>query len=71
VKEDTAGFLDKAARAGRSAERALADGDAETAVRKSDQAMFYVAEALLIEKGLRFRKHAGVHAALARHFVRT
>lgn len=33
--------------------------------------MFYVAEALLGEKGLRFKKHGGVHAALGEHFVKT
>jgi len=33
--------------------------------------MFYAAEALLNEKGLRFRKHAGVHSAFAEHFVKT
>jgi uncharacterized protein (UPF0332 family) len=33
--------------------------------------MFYVAEALLNEKGLRVRKHGGVQGALAEHFVKT
>jgi uncharacterized protein (UPF0332 family) len=33
--------------------------------------MFYVAEALLFEKGFAFRKHRGLHAAFGRHFSRT
>lgn len=33
--------------------------------------MFYVAEALLHEKGLRFWKHGGVHGAFGEHFVKT
>ena len=33
--------------------------------------MFYVAEALLVEEGLRFRKHAGVHAAFGGRFAAT
>jgi len=33
--------------------------------------MFYLAEALLYEKGLEFRKHSGVHAAFGQHFAKT
>ena len=33
--------------------------------------MFYTAEALLSEKGLRFRKHGGVHALFGEHFIKT
>jgi uncharacterized protein len=33
--------------------------------------MFYAATALLHERGLAFRKHTAVHAALAEHFTRT
>jgi uncharacterized protein (UPF0332 family) len=32
--------------------------------------MFYVAEALLFEKGLQFRKHSGVHSAFGEHFAK-
>jgi uncharacterized protein (UPF0332 family) len=32
--------------------------------------MFYIAEALLSERGLTFRKHAGVHAAFGEHFAK-
>jgi uncharacterized protein (UPF0332 family) len=33
--------------------------------------MFYVAEALLAERDLRFSKHAGVHSAFGEHFAET
>jgi uncharacterized protein (UPF0332 family) len=33
--------------------------------------MFYTAEALLNERGHRFRKHGGVHGAFREHFVKT
>ena len=32
--------------------------------------MFYAAEALLVERGLRFRKHGAVHAAFGTHFAK-
>jgi uncharacterized protein (UPF0332 family) len=34
-------------------------------------AMFYIAEALLNEKELKFSKHSGVHAAFGEHFAKT
>jgi len=70
VKETSGKFLDKAARVIRAAERMLRTGDAEFAVGRAYYAMFYVAEALLNEKGLRFRKHGGVHGAFGEHFVK-
>lgn len=33
--------------------------------------MFYIAEALLEEKELRFSKHGGVHGAFGEHYVKT
>ena len=54
-----------------AAERLTKDGDAEFAVGRAYYAMFYAAEALLNEKELRFRKHAGVHGAFAQHFVKS
>ena len=33
--------------------------------------MFYVAEACLLDKGLAFSKHSGVHAAFGEHFAKT
>ena len=41
------------------------------AVSRAYYAMFYLAEAFLLEKGLAFSKHSAVHAAFGEHFVRT
>lgn len=71
MKDASSKLLDKATRALRAAERLLQGGDTEFAVRRVYYAMFYIAEALLNEKGLRFRKHGGVHGAFGEHFVKT
>ena len=41
------------------------------AASRAYYAMFYVAEALLLGKGLTFSKHSAVHAAFGEHFVKT
>lgn len=71
MKETTGKLLQKAGRSLQVAERLTKSGDAEFAVGRTYYAMFYSAEALLNEKGLRFRRHAGVHGAFAEHFVKT
>lgn len=71
MKEATGRLLEKAARAIQAADRLLSGGDTEFAVGRVYYAMFYVAEALLNEKGLSFRKHGGVQAAFGEHFVKT
>lgn len=71
MKEATQKLLAKAARVLDFAERLRTGGDAEFVVGRAYYAMFYIAEALLNEKGQRFRKHRGVHGAFAEHFVKT
>jgi uncharacterized protein (UPF0332 family) len=71
MKTTTAKLLEKAVRSLKAAERLTKSGDAEFAVGRAYYAMFYAAQALLNEKELRFRKHAGVHSALAEQFVKT
>lgn len=71
MKEATQRLLEKASRTVRSAERLLDDGDTESSASRAYYAMFYVAEALLGEKGLRFKKHGGVHAAFGEQFAKT
>jgi len=70
VKETTEKLLAKAARALDVAERLKAGEDAEFSVGRAYYAMFYAAEALLNERGQRFRKHGGVHGAFAEQFVK-
>lgn len=71
MKEATQRLVNKAYRAIRAAERLLEDGDTEGSASRAYYAMFYVAEALLGEQGLRFKKHGGVHAAFGEQFAKT
>ncbi len=71
MKESTKKFLEKAFRSVQAAERLTKVADAEFGVGRAYYAMFYAAQALLNEKGLRFRKHAGVHSAFAEQFVKS
>lgn len=71
MKEVTRQFLEKAEEAIVAAQQLLTDGHAEFAAGRAYYAMFYVAEALLNEKDLRFRKHGGVHGAFGEHFSKT
>ena len=47
------------------------NGHFEFAVSRAYYAMFYLAEAFLLEKGLTFSKNSAVRAAFGEHFVRT
>ncbi len=71
MKESTSKLLAKALRAIEAAERLLEGGDAEFSVGRAYYGLFYVAEALLNERGLGFSKHSAVHAAFASQFVKT
>jgi len=41
------------------------------AVNRAYYSVFYIAEALLNEKDLRFKKHGSVHGSFSQHFVKT
>lgn len=71
MKSATEKLLKKAFRSIRAAEQLLAAGDVDFSASRTYYAMFYVAEALLNERELRFKKHGGVHAAFAQQFVAT
>jgi uncharacterized protein (UPF0332 family) len=71
VKEASEKLMVKASRAIRAAEVLLREGDLDFAAGRAYYAMFYVAEALLYEKELQFRKHSGVHSAFGEHFAKT
>jgi uncharacterized protein (UPF0332 family) len=47
------------------------EGHPGFAASRAYYAMFYLAEAFLLGKGLAFSKHSAVHAAFGEHFVRT
>src|SRR5215510_11301228 len=64
-------LLEKAARAIRSAERLLKDGDTDFSASRIYYACFYIAEALLSTRGLKFSRHGQVHAQYGLHFAKT
>ena len=70
MKQVTEALLQKADRAVAAAEKLVAI-DAESGISRAYYAMFYVAEALLAERDLEFKKHAAVHAAFGEHFAKT
>lgn len=53
------------------ARQLLADAHPDIAASRAYYAMFYVAEALLLKKGMSFSSHAAVIAAYGKHFART
>ena len=71
MKEVTEKTLLKASRALRAMEAFLREGDADFAVRRAYDAMFFTAEALRNETGLRSRQHNGGHAGFGEPFVRS
>ncbi len=71
MNTDTHKLLEKARRAIQAAATLLQHGDTDFAAGRAYYAMFYTAEALLNEKGLRSHKHGGVHALFGEHFTKT
>lgn len=71
MKEEARKFLEKAGRTLRAAEGLLREGDYESSAGRCYYAMLHAAHALLRERDLRYRKHAGVHAAYGEHFAKT
>ena len=71
MKDSTSQLLKKAQRAIQATETLCADSFLEFAVGRAYYVMFYIAEALLNDRNLRFSKHGGVHGAFGEHFVKT
>ena len=71
MKEYSRKLLNKAIDAIEAAEILVDNEKPDIAAGRAYYAMFYVAEALLNERGLRFNKHSAVHAAFGEHFART
>ena len=64
-------LLGKAHRSVESAKLVAERGDCDFAASRAYYAMFYVAEALLLSKGLSFSSHSAVHGAVGEHFAKT
>lgn len=71
MTEASAKLLEKASRSIAAAKGCLELGHNDVGVGRCYYAMFYVAQALLNERGLRFRKHGGVHSAFGEHFAKS
>lgn len=67
---EIAELLEKADRSLMAAEKLYADGFPDFAVGRAYYAMFYTAEALLLNQDLSFSKHSAVIAAFGQHFVK-
>ena len=63
-------LLRKAARRIRSARVLVVEGDYDSAVSRAYYATFYVAEGLLLSKGLAYSKHSAVIAAFGKEFAK-
>ena len=68
--EETGQLLDKADRAITAAETLLRAGSTDFAAGRAYYAMFFTAEALLLEKGLSYSKHSAVHASFGKIFAK-
>jgi uncharacterized protein (UPF0332 family) len=64
-------FIEKAERFLRTAEHALNMQDYDSSVSRSYYAMFFMAEAVLLTKGLTASSHKGVISLFGEHFVKT
>lgn len=71
MNADQSALLDKARDSLRAAQLLFQEGFFDFAVSRAYYAMFYVAEALLLEEELSFSKHSAVIAAFGKHFVKT
>jgi len=71
MKETTSQLFVRAVDAIEAADILLTNGKTDFAAGRAYYAMFYVAEALLNEKGFQFGKHGNVIAAYGQHFAKT
>lgn len=68
MKEESRKLIDKAIRAIEAAEILLKAGSIDFAAGRAYYAMFFTAEALLLDKGLSYSKHSAVHASFGKLF---
>ncbi len=71
MKPETQSLLHKALENRQAAALLLQNGYADIAASRLYHAMFYTAEALLLERGQVFSSHAAVIAAFGREFAKT
>ena len=71
MKEELRPLLAKAQESLEAAGLLLKEGYADFAASRGYYAMFYVAEALLLDRGLSFSSHTAVIAAIGKEFAKT
>ena len=71
MKSEVQELLDKAKRSLKTAESICKEGEVDFAGSRAYYAMFYVAEALLLEHGLSFSSHSAVSANFGKEFAKT
>lgn len=71
MKDQTEALLAKAAENLLASQDLLRSRHPEIAVSRSYYAMFYAAEALLVEENLEFSSHGAVHGAFGERFAKT
>jgi uncharacterized protein (UPF0332 family) len=71
MRPETLALLDKAHQSLQAAVNLKRDGFSDFAASRAYYAMFYVAEALLIEQGLSYSSHAAVIGAFGQMFAKT
>lgn len=71
MKESTQQLMLNAEETLHAAEMLLKEEFLRDAVNRAYYAVFYIAEALLNEKDLRFKKHGTVHGSFSQHFIKT
>jgi uncharacterized protein (UPF0332 family) len=71
MKSEVGELLDKAKRSIRTAEKILEDNEFDFSGSRAYYAMFYVAEALLLERGLAFSSHSAIIANFGKEFAKT
>lgn len=71
MKPEVEELLDKATRSIKTAHKIFKDGEVDFAGSRAYYALFYIAEALLLERGLAFSSHSAVIANFGKEFART
>jgi uncharacterized protein (UPF0332 family) len=71
MKPEVSELLDKAKRSIKTAENILKDNEFDFAGSRAYYAMFYVAEALLLHRGLAFSSHSAIIANFGKEFAKT
>jgi uncharacterized protein (UPF0332 family) len=71
MKESTQQLMLNAEETLHAAEILFKEDYLRDAINRAYYSVFYIAEALLNEKDLRYSKHGTVHGAFAQHFIKT